>query len=280
MPIAINANGLEHEVSVGNAVERSIEVGKSVNMKPIKALHLNVKTLAKLVADFADCLRHIDRLVFVALAMAVPSPVLSDQQSRSPEVKTARLPVRAVSRVADYGAVTPSPDARRVADWIADNDDSNGKSFVLIDKQSATLYVFDGRARLFATSPVLLGSALGDENVPGIGERPISLVRPEERTTPAGRFVAERGRNARGEDVVWIDYDAAVSMHRVVTSNVAEKRLERLASTTAKDNRISYGCINVPVKFYESIIRPAFAQHSGIVYILPDVASFDQVFGM
>ena len=42
---------------------------------------------------------------------------------------------------------------------------------------------------------------------------------PEERTTPAGRFVAERGQNLRGEDVVWIDYDAAVLMHRVITTS-------------------------------------------------------------
>lgn len=150
----------------------------------------------------------------------------------------------------------------------------------MIDKRSALLYLFDGHAQLLATSPVLLGSALGDDTVPGIGDRPIALVRPEERTTPAGRFVAERGRNARGEDVVWVDYDAAVSMHRVVTANAAERRLERLASPTASDNRISYGCINLPVAFYESHIRPAFASQSGIVYILPEKATIEQVFGL
>jgi hypothetical protein len=131
---------------------------------------------------------------------------------------------------------------------------------------------------LRASSAVLIGAAIGDDTVPGIGDRPIALVRPEERTTPAGRFVAERGRNARGEDVVWVDYDAAVSMHRVITSNPAERRLERLASPTVSEHRISYGCINLPADFYESEVRPLFAQHPAIVYVLPDRKPLGQVF--
>jgi hypothetical protein len=66
----------------------------------------------------------------------------------------------------------------------------------------------------------LLGGARGD-TVPGIGALQIADVLPEERTTPAGRFVGERGHNARGEDVVWVDYDAAVSMRLVLTLNPA-----------------------------------------------------------
>jgi hypothetical protein len=125
----------------------------------------------------------------------------------------------------------------------------------------------------------LLGFARGDDSVPGIGLRPIAEVRPEERTTPAGRFVAERGRNLKGEDVVWVDYDAAVSMHRVRATQPSERRLERLATPTVDDNRISYGCINVPVEFYEAYIRPTFATRRAIVYVLPDSKPVRQVFG-
>lgn len=216
--------------------------------------------------------------IAVLCSMTFPSTGLADRQARRSQV--ASTPESARPRAANFGVVTPSADARRLADWVAVNDDAKSATFVLIDKRSALLYLFDGHAQLLATSPVLLGAALGDDTVPGIGDRPIALVRPEERTTPAGRFVAERGRNARGEDVVWVDYDAAVSMHRVVTANVAERRIERLASPTASDNRISYGCINLPVAFYESHIRPAFANQSGIVYILPEKATIEQVFGL
>lgn len=166
-----------------------------------------------------------------------------------------------------------------MADWVADSRNSNGTDFVIVDKKYARLYVFDGNARLRGAAPVLLGVARGDDSVPGIGLRPIEAVLPEERTTPAGRFVAERGHNARGEDVVWVNYDDAVSIHRVLVTNTEERRLERLATATVEDNRISYGCINVPVAFYESHIRPMFATRRAVVYVLPEIKSVRQVFG-
>ena len=52
-----------------------------------------------------------------------------------------------------------------------------------------------------------------------------------------------------------------------------------LASPTAADNRISYGCINVPVKFYEDVVSPAFKGTYGIVYVLPETRPAQQVFG-
>jgi len=180
---------------------------------------------------------------------------------------------------ADFGHESPSPDARHLADWIADSRDNENADFIIVDKRYARAYVFDAEARLRGASTVLLGSALGDDSVPGIGLRPIAEVRPEERTTPAGRFVAERGRNLNGEDVVWVDYDAAVSMHRVRATQPSERRLERLATPTVDDNRISYGCINVPVAFYEAHVRPLVATHRAIVDVLPEVKPVQQVFG-
>ena len=180
---------------------------------------------------------------------------------------------------ADFGGARPSADVRHIADWIAHSGDNGTLDFVIVDKKFAAVHVFGSDARLRASSPILLGSALGDMSAPDIGERPLNQVLPEERTTPAGRFMGERGRNARNEDVVWVDYDAAVSMHRVLTTNPAERRLERLATPTVDDNRISFGCINVPVAFYESSIRPLFAKTRALIYVLPDSLTPQQVFG-
>jgi hypothetical protein len=184
-----------------------------------------------------------------------------------------------VVRLADFDGAAPSPEARHVADWVADSRDNANADFIIVDKRAARAYVFDADARLRGSSPVLLGAAPGDDSVPGIGMRPIAEVRPEERTTPAGRFVAERGRNLKGEDVVWVDYDAAVSMHRLLATKPAERRLERLATPTVDDNRISYGCINVPVAFFEAYVSPTVATQRAIVYVLPEVKPVQQVFG-
>ena len=120
--------------------------------------------------------------------------------------------------------------------------------------------------------------ARGDETIPGIGDRKLSDIRPEERVTPAGRFVASLGINLHGKDVLWVDYDDAVSLHRVVTNNPKEHRLERLASRKPLDHRISWGCINVPANFYNDVVRPTFTGTSGIVYVLPETSSISKIF--
>lgn len=193
------------------------------------------------------------------------------------------LPRQAATNVdaAAIGAHTVvSPEAKQLAEWVAITGDHADAPFIIVDKKRATVLVFDPDARLRAHSAVLLGLALGDVSVPGIGTRPMEEILPAERTTPAGRFVAERGRNLRGEDIVWVDYDAAVSLHRVRAGKPVERRAQRLASPTIDDNRISYGCINVPVAFYDNFIEPIFAQRKAMVYVLPDVMRVDEVFGI
>ncbi|HEV7820025.1 MAG TPA: hypothetical protein VGO84_02525 [Burkholderiales bacterium] len=181
-------------------------------------------------------------------------------------------------RFADLRGAEASNDVRYIADWVADSRDAGDKPFVIIDKKGAKVFVFDKNARLLGAAPVLLGLAAGDDTAPGIGAKPLSEIPISERTTPAGRFVGERGHNARGEDVVWVDYDAAVSMHRVLTTNRSERRLERLATPSIEDNRVSFGCINVPIAFYEEFIRPTFAADTANIYVLPETRSVRQVF--
>ena len=180
--------------------------------------------------------------------------------------------------VATPPAAHLSGDAQTVAAWVVAEHDAHGLPFLIVDKRRATVAAFDATGRLLASAPALLGLARGDDSVPGIGERKIANIRPFERTTPAGRFDAELGSNAGGEDILWVDYDAAVSMHRVRPVKASERRLVRLASPTPDDNRISYGCINVPPAFYDGFIRPLFQQSNGIVYVLPDTKPLVAVF--
>lgn len=178
---------------------------------------------------------------------------------------------KGVAPINSSNVLTAAPlDVKTAMAWIKSQGDNKDLPYAIIDKRGARLYVFDGRGALKGNSPVLLGLAQGDDSVPGIGDRPIQSIRPEERTTPAGRFITEPGVNTGGEDIVWIDYDAAVSMHRVRTANKKDRRLERLASATVADNRISYGCVNMPAAFYDSVVKPLFGSSSGVVYVLPE----------
>jgi hypothetical protein len=171
-----------------------------------------------------------------------------------------------------------SRDAESVAGWVRTTGDNRGTPFAIVDKKSAVVHIFSADGKRRASSPILLGLAKGDHSVPGIGERPMADIREDERTTPAGRFVSEPGRNLSGEDIVWVDYDAAVSMHRVRATNKAERRLERLATPTAADNRISYGCINVPAAFYDTYVKPSFGTAKAVIYVLPETRPASTLF--
>ena len=180
---------------------------------------------------------------------------------------------------AEFARERAAREVRQFADWVVDSADHKGLPFVIIDKPNARVFVFDASGQIRGAAAALLGSAPGDHSVPGIGERELSDMAPPDRTTPAGRFVSGIGMNFRGEDVLWVDHESGLSLHRVLTTKPEERRLERLATPTVKDNRISYGCINVPTKFYERTVAPTFAGTDGIVYILPERGSARELFG-
>jgi hypothetical protein len=170
-----------------------------------------------------------------------------------------------------------SNDARQVANWVVASNDNAGLPFIIVDKVQAKVFVFDSAGLLRGASSALLGMARGDDTVSDIGSRALSAIRPEERTTAAGRFVATLGRDLH-QDTLWIDYGSSLALHRVAIGRPEDHRLQRLATPSPGDKRVSYGCVNVPVKFYEDVVVGAFTGTSGIVYILPEIKTIEEVF--
>lgn len=195
----------------------------------------------------------------------------------APRTEPAAAPAAVAAAPAPLS--TPRTDTERVVHW-ARSGNAGARPFVIVDKPNARVMAFDAAGRMTHSAPVLLGAARGDDSPPGIGDKPMAQITPEERVTPAGRFVAALGHNLTGEDIVWVDYDAAVSMHRVRATKASERRLERLASESIDDNRISYGCINLPVAFYEKVLRPMVEAGPTVVYVLPDQRPLERVFAL
>ena len=182
--------------------------------------------------------------------------------------------------VPEFHKERASADVHYVAEWAVRSADNSEMPFVIVDKVESRVYVFDANGRLLGAASALLGLAPGDESVPGIGNRKMSTITPQERTTPAGRFVASMERSLHGDEILWVDYDAAIALHRVITTVPGERRLQRLASSAPSQRRITYGCINVPVKFFDHVVLPAFkGAKKGIVYVLPERRSAREVFG-
>lgn len=173
-----------------------------------------------------------------------------------------------------------SPEVHHVTDWIRTSGDNSRMPYMIVDKVNATVFVFDRDGYLKGARPALLGMARGDDTAPHVGKQSLASIRPEDRTTPAGRFVASIDRDLLGQSILWLDYDNGLAMHRVAKGTPAERRAERLRSPTPDDNRISYGCINVPVDFFDALVAPAFRDAGGIVYILPEQIPARDVFDM
>lgn len=182
------------------------------------------------------------------------------------------------SQLANFGQESASVEARQMADWIIHSGDHQQLPFLIVDKKNAKVFVLNPAGVVMGASAALLGQAIGDDSVSGIGQRKLSSIPPAQRTTPAGRFVASLSSNLSGKGVLWVDYDAAISLHRVITSNAKQRRAQRLASSTVADNRISFGCINVQAKFYDQFIEKTFRHTNGIVYVLPETRSMQDTF--
>lgn len=183
----------------------------------------------------------------------------------------------AAERAADSAPWPSSDRIVPIADRVVAAGDNQGLPFAVIDKETAQLAVYDAGGELRGMAPVLIGAAVGDDSAPGVGERALADIAPEERTTPAGRFYGGFGQGPDGSPVLWVDYATAISVHPVIDTNPAERRPERLLSPASDDNRVTFGCINVAAGFYEDVVAPAFAA-GGIFYVLPEASPFEAAF--
>lgn len=184
----------------------------------------------------------------------------------------------ALPRAVDFAGEAASTDAQYAARHIVRSRDNKRLPFAIVDKKDARLYLFTPRGRLVAATPVLLGLARGDHSVAGVGDLPPARIPLADRTTPAGRFVSEPGRNLGGEDVVWLDYGAGLAIHRLRPDAAHEARLQRLASALPDAHRVSAGCVVVPAAFYEAYVQPALGTGAGVVYVLPETRPVQEMF--
>jgi hypothetical protein len=179
----------------------------------------------------------------------------------------------------DFSAERVSADALYTAEWVVDSADNHGQPFAIVDKREARFYVFDPDGHLTGATAVLIGLTRGDQSIPGIEHRTPASLAPMERTTPAGRFATQPGRNDKGEEIVWVDYAASLAIHRLRPAPAYEHRAARLASASTDDKRISFGCIVVPVDFYEGTVAASLGKRRGVVYVLPESSSVQAMFG-
>lgn len=212
-------------------------------------------------------------LALAGLALTGPVPAQAAESLQAPGLTAVRT-----KGAENEGEAGRSEAVTRVADWIAASGDNGSLPYIIIDKPAASLFLFDAKGKALGKVPILIGIAVGDEATPGIGSKNLAEIGPAERTTPAGRFLAKYGLAAGRQQVLWVDYATSVALHPIPKGNPKERRRARMLSPTIDDNRITFGCINVPTTFYSKSIRPLFQKKGGYVYVLPDTKPLEEIF--
>ena len=261
-------------------------------------LALTVLTLTPTQAQAADFIRAPQSSIAIGISgdssiendaspvsFAVAKQALAPRNRAAKPSKKKAVPGRAKPQAdappampdATDMVVDPTPAAQRVMGWVGSARDNGKLPYVILDKQAARIWLYDAKGKLVADAPVLIGIMAGDDATPGVGAKSLAEIGPAEKTTPAGRFLAKFGVAAGKTRVLWVDYTTSVALHTIPPGNPKEKRVERMLSPDIADNRITFGCINVPKRFYAKV-SPLFGKRGGYVYILPDVKSPEAVF--
>lgn len=124
----------------------------------------------------------------------------------------------------------------------------DGESLIVADKTSGKIYVYDEGLKRVEYAPALYGRSLAN-SISDINSAPV---------TPSGEFRTRKVYSTQlGESITtFIEGETSIlAIHPVWLKSPKQRRLERLASDDAADNRITNGCINVPKKFYYDIMN-------------------------
>ena len=92
--------------------------------------------------------------------------------------------------------------------------------------------------------------------------------------------MASLERSLHGDEILWVDYDAGVALHRGDRHRASRAPPAAAGQPVAADHRITYGCINVPAKFFDARGGAAVSRGAGIVYVLPETRSARATFGL
>jgi hypothetical protein len=184
--------------------------------------------------------------------------------------KTFQQTIEVTQEVPAEAKAQMSPTAQTVYSAMAPVAMKSGKWFMVADKPNGMLHIFKEDGSHALSDPTLYGKDKGDVL------DAVSSLEGGPKITPAGTFTMKESpaSYAGGTSLILMeskDYTGYIAVHAADTSTPSENRLGRLASATAEDNRISYGCINTKHDTFINQIKPNISKlDGGMMFILPD----------
>ena len=184
--------------------------------------------------------------------------------------KTFQQTIEVTQEVPEAAKSQMSPTAQAVYSAMAPVAMKSGKWFMVADKPNGMLHIFKEDGSHALSDPTLYGKDRGDVLAA------VSSLEGGPKITPAGKFTMKESpaEYAGGTSLILMeskDYTGYIAVHAADTSTPSENRLGRLATPSAEDNRISYGCINTKHDTFINQIKPNISKlDGGMIFILPE----------
>jgi hypothetical protein len=214
-------------------------------------------------AAIRDIVRILAQGVLAAAIVVNPTLAKMNFQFNLPRVISQTTEVRAA--VPDVAKAKMSEAAQVTYSAVAPIAKQANKAFMITDKADGMLHVFHADGNPILQAPSLLGGDVGD------------TLQGGKKITPAGKFTLkftadpEYYGGFRYDLVETRQVDGIIAIHAVYTGEASEKRPERLATPTPKDNRISWGCINVTNENMVDTLIPAKNELNGsLMFVMPE----------
>jgi hypothetical protein len=141
----------------------------------------------------------------------------------------------------------------------------NNVPFIIVDKPTATGYVYDSTGTLLKSFPVLLGSTIGDD---------INTVIPGDPTkkntfTTAGKFtlttnVGIDNSITYDNKILVLKGSNSLAIHKIWPEDLVNRTMS-INTPQISDNRMSWGCINISEENYDKFITPNIKEGSKII---------------
>jgi hypothetical protein len=253
----------------------------------------NKSALARFTEDFINyangVLKGIDKAV-IAIAKRVQAAVMAtviifNPAGLHPINFTAQATT--VERMVDIKTAVPADARAKMSDKAiavyeaqAHVAIARGKGFFIADKPNGVIHVFDKDGKYVATSAALYGAQAGDTFTEWQRTASVDELSPTDKITPAGTYRVnwKVDPEYRGGGAFYLTdaktgkFQGGVAIHAVYTGTPSEHRTARLATPTAADNKVSFGCINTANEVFLKDVVPHKADfENGLVFVLPDV---------
>lgn len=169
-------------------------------------------------------------------------------------------------------------DGKKVYQFHVDKNPTPGKGYIIVDKDNAIEYIFDGENNLISRVTPGFGKDAGDENNSAFSHG------QGKATTPAGAYLISMAYDKK-DSVTYGKYRFSLFGKSVLGENVflghhqtypkeLAIRTEKLVTPDPSDNNFSNGCINIDVEDFQKYVSPYFkGDNTEILYVLPDSLS-------